>query len=106
MRNNLNRFLEICLDIAEYYDSKCEENNFFFEDDLTKATGLGCKALSGYLREGVKSVVELQGNYHTQKERTHSASFYIKAVDKIIPLLDPDLDSKKAINQIRDILSE
>lgn len=106
MKNNLHRFLAICLDIAEYYDTKCEKNDFFFDDDLTKELGLGCKALSGYMRNGVKEVIELQSNYHTRKELLYSANECIEQVKQILPLLDPDIDSKEAIQKIRDILSE
>ena len=104
--NRINRFLQICLDIAEYYDTKCEENDFCFNDDLIKDLGLGCKALSGYMRNGVKEIIELQANYHTQKEYNCSMKFDVEAVQKIEELLDPDIDSKEAIQKIRDILSE
>lgn len=104
--SRLNRFLQICLDIAEYYDTKCEENDFCFNDDLIKDLGLGCKALSGYMRNGVKEVIELQANYHTQKEYNRSTKFDVEAVQKIEELLDSDMDSKEAIQKIRDILSE
>lgn len=104
--SRINRFLQICLDIAEYYDTKCEENDFCFNDDLIKDLGLGCKALSGYMRNGAKEVIELQANYHTRKELLHSANECIEQVKQILPLLDPDMDSKEAIQKIRDILSE
>ena len=106
MKNNQHRFIAICLDIAEYYDTKCEENDFVFNDDLTQKLGLGCKTLSGYLRNGTKEIIELEANYHTRKELLHSADECIRQVKQIIPLLDPDIDSKEAIQKIRDILSE
>lgn len=65
----LNRFLQICLDIAEWYDSKGDEDHDFFGDEMTKAIGLGYKAMTGYLRTGVREVVEMQGELHSAKER-------------------------------------
>ena len=106
MKDNLHRFLAICLDIAEYYDGKAENNGYFLDDDMLKQLGLGYRALSGYLRDGVKEVIELEDSKHTLKEYNHSTKFDVEAVQKIEELLDPDIDSKEAIQKIRDILSE
>lgn len=77
----LNRFIKICLDIAEYYDTKGEENEHFLNDDMTRKLGLGYRALSGYMREGVKEIINLQGNYHTVKEQLHYAQEWDKEAD-------------------------
>ena len=106
MKNNLHRFLEICLDIAEYYDKKAENNDYIFDDDMLKQLGLGYRSLTGYIRDGVKEVIELEDSKHTLKEFNNSMKFDVEAVRKIEELLDPDIDSKEAIQKIRDILSE
>ena len=69
----LNRFLQVCLDIAEWYDRKGDENHNFFGDEMTRAIGLGYKAMTGYLRTGVKKVIELQGKYHAANDKAHYA---------------------------------
>lgn len=64
-KSKLNRFMQICLDIAEYYDTIGEESDYVLEDKMLKELGLGYRALSGYLRAGVKEVIDLQDDYHT-----------------------------------------
>lgn len=67
----LNRFLQLCLDIAERYDNKGDENHNWFGDDLTKDLGLGYRAMTGYLRNGVAEVIKLQGEIHSTRERIY-----------------------------------
>lgn len=69
----LNRFLQICLNIAEWYDNRGEEDRNWFGDEITKAIGLGYKAMTGYLRTGVKGVIELQSKYHAMNEEAYYA---------------------------------
>ena len=64
-KSKLNRFVQICLDIAEYYDTLGEKADSVLEDNMLKELGLGYRALSGYLRAGVKEVIDLQDDYHT-----------------------------------------
>lgn len=74
----LNRFLQICLDIAEWYDRKGEEERNFFGNEMTKSIGLGYKAMTGYLRTGVKEVIDIQSKYHTAQEK----AYYAKSNEK------------------------
>lgn len=62
--NYLNNMLKICLNIADYYDNKGNEDEDFLDDGLTKELGLGYRALTNYLRKGVQEVISLQMNYH------------------------------------------
>ena len=105
MKNSINRFLAICLDIAEYYDRKGENSvNHLVDDEMLKAIGMGYRAFSGYMRNGVSEVITLQGDLHTERERLYYSDSRAKLIDKIIPWLDPDLDSKVALDKIRDII--
>lgn len=108
--DKLIRFMGVCLDIAEFYDVKGEKGNHFVDDEMLKAIGLGYRALSGYLRQGVTDVIKLQGEYHASKEKAYYAAEYAndysKQLEMIRAYLDPDMDSKEAIQKIRDILSE
>ena len=110
MKDSINGFLRVVLDIAEYYDTSGEKANHFFDDEMLKAIGLGYRALSGYLRQGATDVIKLQGEYHAQKEKAYYTTEYAKDysnhLDMIRKLLDSDLDSKEAINKIRDIIGD
>lgn len=64
-RNRVNKLIEICLNIADLVDEQGENNDFTFADSL----GLGYRALSGYLRSGVKDIIELQASYRSANER-------------------------------------
>ena len=65
----LHRFLQICMDIAEWHDRKGEEDHYWFGGELSNGIGLGYKAMTGYLRAGVKEVINLQSKYHHAEER-------------------------------------
>ena len=76
----INRFLSICLDLADLYDDTgCEvylNNNPTFEQSARLShmewtcseLGLGYRALTSYLRNGVKEIIKLQGEYQREKE--------------------------------------
>jgi hypothetical protein len=76
----INRFLSICLDLADLYDDTgCEA---YLNDNPTieqgaryehmnwtcSELGLGYRALTQYLRNGVKEIIKLQGEYRREKE--------------------------------------
>lgn len=74
-------------------------------DEMLKTLGLGYRAFSGYIRNGVSEVITLQGDLHTERELLHFSNSKAELIDRIIPYLDSDLDSKEAIKKIRDIIS-
>ena len=67
-KGNINRFLSVCLDIADWYDEHGDNDKDWYGNDMTKDIGLGYRALTSYLRRGVKEVIELQEKYHRAKE--------------------------------------
>ena len=69
IQNKLNRFLQICLDIAEWVDNKGDADKVWYGNDMIKDIGLGYRALTGYLRTGVTEVISLQSKYHTAVEK-------------------------------------
>ena len=74
-RNNMNYFLKIALDIADYYDNKGNDNEEFLKDKLIDELGLGYRALTDYLRKGVQEVISLQTRYHRAcEERNYEKS--------------------------------
>lgn len=65
---NISRFLQVCIDIAELAD-ETGENGTYNSVDLMKELGLGYRALSGYLRQGIKEVIDLQNSLHAARSR-------------------------------------
>lgn len=60
MFTKLNKLAELCLNIANIIDRQAEENNMHtFIDEL----GLGYRAADGYLREGVRAIIDIQTCY-------------------------------------------
>lgn len=55
---HITRMIQVCLDIANTADEKKDVISFY--EDLH----LGCHALSGIIRRGVKAVIDLQGDYY------------------------------------------
>ena len=63
--HSINRLIEICLNIADYYD-KLARNDY--KDEMVDSIGLGVRSLPAYLREGVKSIITLQTDYYRTEE--------------------------------------
>lgn len=65
-KSNIYRLISIITELAD----KIDENPDFwnFTVDPTLGIGLGCRALSGYLRDGAKEIITLQGDYQHAKE--------------------------------------
>ena len=63
--HSINRLIEICLDIADYYD-KLARNDY--KDEMVDSIGLGVRSLPAYLREGVKAIITLQTDYYRTEE--------------------------------------
>ena len=57
--DKLSRLAEICLRMANVIDRHGENGDYEFADEV----GMGYLALSGYLRDGVKAIADMQMNY-------------------------------------------
>ena len=55
--NKIYRFIQICLQLADIADQKKETP---FHDELS----MGCMAFSGYMRQGVKELIDLKQDYY------------------------------------------
>lgn len=65
-KDSLNKMLGIVLRIADIVDRHGEKGEeCYILDEL----GYGYLALSGYLRDGVKSTIDIQGKYSSLKNR-------------------------------------
>jgi hypothetical protein len=53
--------LSICLELADLVDKSGESGQEVYNKEL----GIGYRVLSGYLRNGVKEVIDLQAKYHS-----------------------------------------
>lgn len=75
----LNRFIQILLDIADYYDNKLECEPDFRGDDMLNSIGLGYRALTRYLRFGIKEVLNFKSLYYDVRERESYYEFCCKS---------------------------
>lgn len=69
---DLNRFIQICLDVADYYDNMMELEDppdRFTGDKMLDSIGLGYRAFTSYLRCGVKDLLNLKSIYYESRER-------------------------------------
>ena len=96
-RNRITRFLQISLDLANAADEGSEDHPYWDECNL------GCRALSGYLRQGVKCVIDLQSECYRQQENAKfarmdqkSAEDFLQDIfgDRDIDLLNEELKTK------------
>lgn len=61
---DLNRFIQICLDMADYYDNKMEIEDRFMGDEMLQSLGLGYRAFTAYMRSGIKDLLNLKSIYY------------------------------------------
>lgn len=79
--NKLNKFLKISLDSADLVETFDTINPF------TAGLGLGIRSYSGYIRQGVKEVINLKQENTDLKDRLEFALDELKGYREII---DPD----------------
>lgn len=83
MRNNrfakINRLVSIMIDLADIADTK--SGDVWYLDNL----GLGCRALSSYIRQGVKDIIDLEQDYYNTVEKVKAAA---EAEDDMRAFLD------------------
>lgn len=79
--NKINRFLEISLNSADLVETFDTINPF------TDRLGLGIRSYSGYIRQGVKEVINLKQENTDLKDRLEFALDELKGYREII---DPD----------------
>ena len=96
-KNRITRFLQVSLDLANAADEGSEDHPYWEECNM------GCRALSGYLRQGVKCVIDLQSDYYRQKANekyammsNDSARDFLKDIfgDRDIDSLNDELKTK------------
>ena len=75
----INRFIQICLDLADIADR--DRNKIPYLEDLR----IGCRALSSYIRQGVKDIIDLEHDYYNMAEKAERAA---ESEDDIRALLD------------------
>lgn len=65
----LGRFIDLCFRIASWVDKRGEAGDDFMHEEF----GLGHLAMSGYLRDGICSVILLEKDYQCAKNRERIA---------------------------------
>lgn len=99
----LDRFLELCLRIADSCNKKSESEEV---DDFNKLSidewGYGIDAISTVLRDGVCAVIQLQESYHRKiknlKYETNEKEDAYSFVEEMFGT-DIDVDSLVSINE-------
>lgn len=93
-RCRMNKMLELCLNIANLIDDWGHEEKPAARL-ITDELGLGYRALSTSLREGVKAVIDLQARYRGAIETADLAKFGEKCARDFLEDVfgDRDIDS-------------
>lgn len=83
MKNRtITRFITTCLAIADYYSENYEKIGIM--DDLLKEIGLGPLVVVPYLREGVKSKIDLESKVTNLTEKCRNQEDEIKRYETFL----------------------
>lgn len=105
MRQNMvNRIIQILLQLADLADEKKES-------PFDKELGLGYRAFSSYVREGVIQIINLQDDYSRSKENEEYAKkLYeedMKGLEKLFGRTDPfDFYTEDELARIKTVAEE
>lgn len=104
-----NKLIEICLNIADYYDEKLKEDGFL-DDEMTKFLGLGFRALTTYLRSGARDFIKLKSEYYRECERAKFARASEKEIREYVTNLfgdsEPETLSDEYQQRIKNCVQE
>lgn len=105
-RDSLARLSEICLQIASITDRKGESGDTTYCDEL----GLGYLALSSYLRDGVKSIIDLQNDLANARSDAHLARVGEESMREFLTDIfgdeEPETLNEEYKNRIREFVQE
>ncbi len=108
-RDYTNRLIEVCLNIADYYDEKLKEDGFL-GDELTEYLGLWFRSLTTYLRSGARDFIKLKREYYWECERAKFARSSEKEVREYVTSLfgdsEPETLSDKYQQRIKNCVQE
>ena len=98
---DINRLSQLCLNIANLCDRAAELDGIkeYISDNL----GLGYRALSVYLRKGVKSMIDFQDMYSTSVEKKNIAELGEQSARDFMTDIfgDEDIDSINDKDKVR-----
>ena len=105
-RDDLARLSEICLRIANIADRNGESGEFELCDEL----GLGYLALSGYLRAGVKAIIDIQNDLANARADREYARISEQSMREFIVDIfgdeEPETLNDEYKKRIRDFVGE
>lgn len=105
-RDSLARLSEICLQIASITDRKGESGDTTYCDEL----GLGYLALSGYLRAGVKAIIDIQNDLANARADREYARISEQSMREFIVDIfgdeEPETLNDEYKKRIRDFVGE
>ena len=75
--NRIARLIEIMLNLADIADEKQET-------PFDREMGLGYRAFTGYIREGIKQIIDLRRDYFSAKECEEYAKTELKSNEELL----------------------
>lgn len=101
--NGINNLIKIMLDLADIADEKQETP---FDREMK----LGYRAFTGYIREGIKQIIDLRRDYFSAKECEEYAKMCLKdneeMLERIFGRTDLDVYTDEEIARFRALADE
>ena len=105
-RDDLAKLAEISLRIANIADRKGESEELIYLDEL----GLGYRALSGYLRAGVKAIADVQEDLSRARANKNCAEISQQSMREFLTDIfgdeEPETLNEKYKQRIREFVQE
>lgn len=101
--NGINKLIKIMLDLADISDEKQET-------PFDREMGLGYRAFTGYVRNGVEEIIRLKSEYYSVRESKEYAKMCLKdneeMLEKIFRRTDLDVYTDEEIARFRALADE
>ena len=98
--NKINRFLEISLNSADLVET------FDIMNPFTDGLGLGIRSYPGYIRQGVKEVIDLKQENMNLKDQLEFALDELEGYREIIPPDDLDYLTDENKEKIKEFFEK
>ncbi len=94
-KSSIYRLISIIIELADKIDDNFEFWEFTVNQTLE--IGLGCRALSSYLRRGAKDIITLQEDYQRAKEKEIYSRADAESCRKLLEDIFGDTDADEII---------
>jgi hypothetical protein len=101
--NRIARLIEILMNLADIADERQET-------PFDREMGLGYRAFTGYIREGIKQIIDLKRDYYSACESREYAKMELKSneeiLEKIFGRTDVDVYNDEEIARFKALADE